>query len=83
MKYANHGYIGYNASGGPRGVIRPGDLYLRSMPTPISPESLQTLDPPIQLLQAATLVFSNSLRFDVDYSIPPASDTTEVSPSVP
>ena len=84
MKHSNNGYIGYNSSGGPRGIIRPGDFYLRSLPAPIVSESLDTTNPPFfSLMQAATLVFSNPLELKVGYAIPPASDPDEISPSSP
>ena len=58
MKHTNHGYIGYNASGGPRGVMNLNEHYLRtahpiSAGVPISTVLRSTL-------QAATLVFTNT-----------------------
>lgn len=82
MRHNNNGYIGYDSSGGPRGIIRPGDFYLRSLPTPVSTEFNDTTGPPTSLLQAATLVFSNSLELRVGYSIVPTGPG-EVSPSSP
>tara|TARA_R110000744_G_scaffold86584_2_gene169317 strand:+ start:138 stop:356 length:219 start_codon:yes stop_codon:yes gene_type:complete len=58
MKHTNHGYIGYNASGGPRGVMNLNEHYLRiAHPTP----PVEALDiVPGSTLQAATLVFVNT-----------------------
>ena len=54
----NHGYIGYNASGGPHGVMHMNEHYLRILsPTPPA----ETSDVfPGSTLQAATLVFANT-----------------------
>ena len=76
VRYSNQGYIGYNASGSHRGVISPGDLYLRSLPTPVTPEGINKLEEAVPLLQAGTLVFSNSLRIEVAFE----TDPTEPEP---
>tara|TARA_R110000824_G_scaffold93083_1_gene225376 strand:+ start:209 stop:424 length:216 start_codon:yes stop_codon:yes gene_type:complete len=61
--YSNHGYIGFNSSGGPVGVIRQSDMYIRTgdnaIPLPdgafdVKEEAFQST------LQAATLVFLNT-----------------------
>lgn len=76
VRYSNHGYIGYNASGISEGIISPGDLYLRSLPTPITAEGVNILEEPVSVLQAGTLAFANSLRIRVAFE----TDPTEPEP---
>lgn len=58
MNLTNHGYIGYNASGGPTGVMHMNEHYLRLVyPTP--PDETADVYPG-STLQAATLVFVNT-----------------------
>ena len=60
--YSNHGYIGFNSSGGGIGVIRQGDMYIRTGDNAIVlPDGVFTVkENTLQAtLQAATLVFLN------------------------
>jgi hypothetical protein len=76
MRYKNNGYIGVDIKRGPYGVIRPGDLYLRSLPEPVSPESLNTIEPAgPSRLQAATLVFCTTPSQQVVYENDPVKPT--------
>ena len=60
--YSNHGYMGFNASGGPIGVIQQGDMYLRAaFPIEIPDGVFDVKEESVQAtLQAATLVFLNN-----------------------
>ena len=61
--YSNHGYIGFNSSGGPIGVIRQSDMYIRTGDNAIElPDGVFDVkeDSAQATLQAATLVFLNT-----------------------